>query len=53
LSAFGQRTTLMLSAVIFVAAVLSKFVGCGLGAVRLGRADVVRIGVGTVSRGRA
>ena len=51
LSAFGQRTTLILSAVIFLAAVLSKFAGCALAAVRLGRADAMRIGVGMVPRG--
>ncbi len=36
---------------IVVAAVVSKLFGCGLGAIRLGRQDAVRIGVGMVPRG--
>lgn len=51
LSAFANTSTIMLALVIFVAAIFSKFVGCGLGAVRLGRADAIRVGVGMVPRG--
>jgi Kef-type K+ transport system membrane component KefB len=51
LAAFSSPSTLALALAILVAAVLSKFVGCGLGALRLGRADAVRIGVGMVPRG--
>ena len=51
LSAFGQASTLALSLVILLAAILSKFVGCGVGALRLGRADAIRIGVGMIPRG--
>jgi Kef-type K+ transport system membrane component KefB len=51
LSVFGQTSTLVLALIILVAAVLSKLVGCGLGAVRLDRADAFRIGVGMVPRG--
>ncbi len=51
LAAFSTPSTLALAVAILMAAVLSKFVGCGLGAVRLGRADAVRIGVGMVPRG--
>jgi Kef-type K+ transport system membrane component KefB len=36
---------------ILAAALLSKFVGCGLGALRLGAGDAVRVGVGMVPRG--
>jgi Kef-type K+ transport system membrane component KefB len=51
LSAFGSRRTLALAGVILAAAVLSKFIGCGAGAVRLGLRDATRIGVGMVPRG--
>jgi Kef-type K+ transport system membrane component KefB len=51
LATFSEPSTLVLAAVIFVAAVLSKFVGCGLAALRLGRDDAARIGVGMVPRG--
>lgn len=51
LSAFGSSETIILAAVIFVAALVSKFVGCGLGALRLGRQDAIRIGVGMTPRG--
>jgi Kef-type K+ transport system membrane component KefB len=36
---------------IFLAAIVSKFIGCGLGALRMGRADALRVGVGMVPRG--
>ncbi len=51
LQVFTNPTILLLALVILVAAVLSKFVGCGLAALRLGRADALRIGVGMVPRG--
>lgn len=51
LAAFATASTLALAVAILVAAVLSKFVGCGLGAVGLGRRDAIRIGVGMVPRG--
>lgn len=51
LSAFASRSTLLLTVVICVVAVLSKFVGCGLGAWKLGRAEMLRVGVGMVPRG--
>jgi Kef-type K+ transport system membrane component KefB len=50
-SVFRDSPTLMLSAVILVAAVFSKLIGCGLGAFRLGRTDMFRIGAGMVPRG--
>jgi Kef-type K+ transport system membrane component KefB len=49
--AFSDRSTLTLALVIFAAAVFSKFFGCGLGALSLGRGDAVRVGVGMVPRG--
>jgi Kef-type K+ transport system membrane component KefB len=51
LSAFSNVSTLILALVILIAAVLSKLVGCGLGARALGRADAFRVGVGMVPRG--
>jgi len=51
LTAFASRGTILLAIVILIAAVLSKFIGCGLGAIRLGRKDAVRVGVGMIPRG--
>jgi Kef-type K+ transport system membrane component KefB len=51
LSAFTQLSTALLAIVILAAAVVSKFIGCGLGALGLGRADALRVGVGMVPRG--
>lgn len=50
-SAFSSRSTLGLALVILIAAVGSKFVGCGIGALGLGRKDAIRVGVGMVPRG--
>jgi Kef-type K+ transport system membrane component KefB len=50
-SSFSSLSKIGLGLVILVAAVLSKFVGCGIGAVRLGRKDAIRVGVGMVPRG--
>jgi Kef-type K+ transport system membrane component KefB len=50
-TAFANGSTLALALVIFAAAVLSKFVGCGLGALSLGKKDAVRVGVGMIPRG--
>ncbi len=51
LAAFSEGDTLLLSAVILLAAVIAKLVGCGIGAVRLGRADAFRVAAGMVPRG--
>jgi len=50
-TAFNNGRNLALACTIFVAAVASKFVGCGLGAISMGRADAVRVGVGMIPRG--
>jgi len=50
-TAFNTGRNLALACTIFVAAVASKFVGCGLGAISMGRADAVRVGVGMIPRG--
>ena len=51
LSAFANTSTALLAAVILAAAVISKFIGCGLGALSLGKVDALRIGVGMIPRG--
>jgi len=51
LSAFANANTMALAGLILAAAIVSKFVGCGLGAIALGRAEAVRIGVGMIPRG--
>ena len=49
--AFSAPGAVVFSLVIFAAAVVSKFVACSLGAVRLGRGDAIRVGVGMIPRG--
>ncbi len=51
LKALATPSVLLLALVILAAALLTKFVGCGLGALTLGRADAVRVGVGMAPRG--
>jgi Kef-type K+ transport system membrane component KefB len=51
LQAFTDRSTLLLALVVLAAALLSKFAGCGAGALRLGRRDATRIGIGMMPRG--
>jgi Kef-type K+ transport system membrane component KefB len=51
LSSVANRTTLILSSLILVAAILSKFIGCGAGALGMGRANAIRVGVGMIPRG--
>lgn len=50
-TAFASTGTLALTGALFVAAVLSKFLACGAGALRMGRTDAIRVGVGMVPRG--
>jgi len=51
LSAFAQFSTAALAVVILAAAAVSKFIGCGLGALGMGKADALRVGVGMIPRG--
>ena len=51
LSAFSTPKYAFMALVILVAAVLSKFVGCGVGALGVGKADALRVGVGMIPRG--
>jgi len=51
ISTLADGNTFLLALVVLVAAVLAKVGGCGLGAIRLGRTDALRIGIGMVPRG--
>jgi Kef-type K+ transport system membrane component KefB len=51
LAAFANWQTIVLALAVFVTAVASKLLGCGLGAWSLGRRDAIRVGVGMVPRG--
>jgi Kef-type K+ transport system membrane component KefB len=51
LTAFSNTSTLLFAVVILVAAIVTKLLGCGLGAIQLGRADALRIGTGMMPRG--
>ena len=51
LTAFAYWPTVVLAFAVLVAAVVSKLLGCGLGAYRLGRPDAMRIGFGMIPRG--
>ncbi len=51
LSVFASPQTMWICGMILVAAVVSKLVGCGLGAARLGLPDAIRVGVGMIPRG--
>jgi|SRR5665213_271929 len=51
LGVFRTPATLVLALVILAAAIVTKLIGCGLGAVSLGWQNVVKIGMGMVPRG--
>jgi Kef-type K+ transport system membrane component KefB len=51
LSPFAHGSTLALAGLIIVAAVASKLIGCGLGALRMGFANALRVGCGMAPRG--
>ena len=51
LSLFRTRSTLILALVILAAAIVTKLIGCGLGAAGMGWTNVVKIGMGMVPRG--
>lgn len=48
---FSNARTIFLALSLLVAALLSKLIGCGLGAVRLGKTDALRVGTGMAPRG--
>ncbi|HXE75752.1 MAG TPA: cation:proton antiporter [Candidatus Xenobia bacterium] len=51
LTVLGRGEVLLLAAGVTVLAILSKLVGCGLGAYKLGRRQAIQVGAGMVPRG--
>ncbi len=51
LAVFRSRPTIILALVVLVAAILTKLIGCGLGAISLGWGNILKIGLGMVPRG--
>lgn len=51
LSDFMNGRVLFLTALLTVAALVTKLIGCGVGALHFGRADALRIGIGMIPRG--
>lgn len=51
LRSLADPRVLALTGLIILAAVASKWVGCAMGAFRLGYAEAIRVGVGMVPRG--
>jgi Na+:H+ antiporter len=50
-SLFRSQSTMMLALIILAAAIVTKLIGCGLGAMSLGWSNVLKIGLGMVPRG--
>jgi Kef-type K+ transport system membrane component KefB len=50
-AAFDHWSTVALALILLVSAVLTKVVGCGLGALHYGRMDALRVGLGMIPRG--
>jgi Kef-type K+ transport system membrane component KefB len=50
-SVFRSKTTVALALVVLSAAILTKLIGCGLGALSLGWQNVLKVGLGMVPRG--
>ena len=51
LAIFLSTQFVVLSAVVIVLAIITKFIGCGLGAVSMGRRRAIQVGVGMIPRG--
>ncbi|HXM96264.1 MAG TPA: cation:proton antiporter [Candidatus Dormibacteraeota bacterium] len=51
LGVFQSRATISLALIILVAAIVTKLVGCGIGAVALGWQNMIKVGLGMVPRG--
>lgn len=51
LSVFRDTSVVVLALIVTIAAVITKFVGCGLGAWGMSRREMAQIGVGMVPRG--
>jgi Kef-type K+ transport system membrane component KefB len=51
LAVFLSGHVIALSSAVIALAIISKFVGCGLGAIRMGRVRAIQVGVGMIPRG--
>jgi len=51
LTAFRDSSMILLAVILLLLACVSKFIGCGLSALPLGRSDALKIGVGMIPRG--
>lgn len=51
LSVFSNPSMIGLAVIVLIAACVSKFIGCGLSALPLGKSDAIKIGVGMIPRG--
>lgn len=51
LSIFLSAPTVELAAIVIVVAIITKFIGCGLGALKMGRRRAFQVGAGMVPRG--
>ena len=51
LAIFRSPDVIALSAIVITLAILTKFIGCGLGAVRMGKRRAIQVGVGMIPRG--
>jgi len=51
LSIFLSAGTLWLAAIVIVLAIVTKFIGCGIGAFKMGRRGAIQVGAGMIPRG--
>jgi Kef-type K+ transport system membrane component KefB len=51
LAIFVSWDVVFLSLVVIALAILTKFIGCGLGALGMGRRQAIQVGVGMIPRG--
>lgn len=51
LKVFLSSSIVLLAAVVIVLAIVTKLIGCGLGAMRMGRRRALQVGVGMIPRG--
>ena len=51
LQAFSARSTLLLAVLVLITAIVTKVVGCGIGALKHGRPVAIRVGLGMIPRG--
>jgi len=51
LAIFRSSDVVLLTIVVVVLAMVTKFIGCSLGAVRMGRRRAIQVGVGMIPRG--